>query len=154
MTTPRHVINLPRIGEKAPDFTVDAYPEGKVSLADYKGKKNVILAFYPKDNTPGCTKEMCSFTEDLSLFESANTVVFGVSTDTVKSHEEFAGKFNLKHQLLADEKFELGRKYGTVGPDRTTANRVLFVIDKNGFVKHVHEGMPENEKILEIIRGL
>jgi peroxiredoxin Q/BCP len=154
MTSPREAVALPRVGEKAPDFTCEAFPEGKISLSDYLGKKNVVLAFYPKDNTPGCTKEMCAITEDYSKFESADTVVFGVSTDSVKSHEGFAAKFNLKQHLLADHTHEVGRKYGVVAEDKNTASRVLFLIDKNGIIQYVHEGMPENAKVLEEISKL
>lgn len=154
MTSPREAVALPRVGEKAPDFTCEAFPEGKISLSDYHGKKNVVLAFYPKDNTPGCTKEMCAITEDYSKFESADTVVFGVSTDSVKSHEGFAAKFNLKQHLLADHTHEVGRKYGVVAEDKTTASRVLFLIDKNGIIQYVHEGMPDNAKVLEEISKL
>ena len=154
MTSPREAVALPRVGEKAPEFTCDSYPAGKVSLSDYHGKKNVVLAFYPKDNTPGCTKEMCAITEDYSKFENADTVVFGVSTDSVQSHEGFAAKYNLKQHLLADHTHEVGRKYGVVAEDKTTANRVLFLIDKEGIVQYVHEGMPENAKVLEEIAKL
>lgn len=154
MTSPREAVALPRVGEKAPEFTCEAFPEGKISLSDYRGKKNVVLAFYPKDNTPGCTKEMCAITEDYSKFESADTVVFGVSTDSVKSHEGFAAKFNLKQRLLADHTHEVGRKYGVVAEDKTTASRVLFLIDKNGIIQYVHEGMPDNAKVLEEISKL
>jgi thioredoxin-dependent peroxiredoxin len=154
MTSPKEAIALPRVGEKAPEFTCESYPEGKISLSDYRGKKNVVLAFYPKDDTPGCTKEMCAFTEDYSKFESADTVVFGISTDSVKSHEGFAAKFSLKQHLLADHTHEVGRKYGVVSEDKTTASRALFLIDKNGIVQYVHEGMPENAKVLEAIAKL
>jgi peroxiredoxin Q/BCP len=154
MTSPKEAIALPRVGEKAPEFTCESYPEGKISLLDFRGKKNVVLAFYPKDDTPGCTKEMCAFTEDYSKFENADTVVFGISTDSVKSHEGFASKFNLKQHLLADHTHEVGRKYGVVSEDKTTASRALFLIDKNGIVQYVHEGMPENAKVLEAIAKL
>lgn len=95
MTSPTEASTMPVAGEKAPEFKVAAHPEGEVSLSDFRGKKNVILAFYPKDNTPGCTKEMCAFSEDYSKFESADTVVFGVSSDSLASHDKFAKQFGL-----------------------------------------------------------
>src|SRR5271156_1131431 len=113
MTTQDTVTNLRKEGDVAPKFKLPAYPAGTVSLDDYLGKKNVILAFYPKDDTPGCTKEMCAFSEDLSKFETANTVVLGISCDKVDSHETFSGKFALKQVLLADEHGEIGKAYGT-----------------------------------------
>jgi peroxiredoxin Q/BCP len=147
-------VSLLKVGSQAPKFSLPAYPSGTVSLDQFAGKKNVILAFYPKDDTPGCTKEMCSFSEDLSQFESGDTAVFGISCDAVDSHEKFAGKYNLKQTLLADVGGTVGKQFGVIAPGKETASRVLFVIDKNGVIKHIHEGMPENAKILEVIRGL
>src|ERR1700688_4399152 len=90
------------VGQPAPRFELTAFPSGNVKLADYAGKKNVILAFYPKDSTPGCTIEMCGFSKDLSKFASTDTEVLGISCDSVNSHEKFAGRFKLKQNLLAD----------------------------------------------------
>src|ERR1700722_19946768 len=139
------------VGQPAPDFSLKAYPSRTHSLDQYKGKKNVILAFYPKDDTPGCTKEMCSFSEDLSQFETADTHVLGISCDAVDSHEKFATKYNLKQTLLADEGGTVAKQFGVMAPGKSTASRVLFIIDKNGVIKYIHEGMPENAKILEVI---
>jgi thioredoxin-dependent peroxiredoxin len=155
MTTPYEAtVKEPEIGEPAPKFSLPAYPEGTISLDDFRGQKNVILAFYPKDDTPGCTREMCSFTEDLSNFESADTAVLGISCDSVKSHEAFAGKYSLKQPLLADEGGQVGRLYGTVRQGSATASRTLFVIDKNGTVQHVFHGMPTNAELLAVVRDL
>src|SRR5580658_1322262 len=115
-------IKKPQIGQPAPKFKLSAHPGGTISLDDYLGKKNVILAFYPKDNTPGCTKEMCAFSEDLSKFNQADTQVLGISCDGTKSHESFSSKFDLKQPLLADEKGEVGKLYGTVIEGKATAN--------------------------------
>lgn len=155
MTTPREsTLKQPRVGDPAPAFSLQAYPNGTISLADFHGKKNIILAFYPKDDTPGCTKEMCAFSDDLSQFENASTEVLGISCDTVDSHQQFAGKFNLKQRLLADPQGETGRSYGVVGEGKSTASRVLFVIDKNGTVQHVQEGIPDNKQLLEVVKQL
>lgn len=148
------ITDVPKEGDQAPDFTLAAYPSGRVSLKDFRGKKNVVLAFYPKDSTPGCTKEMCAFSEDLSRFESANTVVLGISCDSLESHEKFARKHDLKQTLLADVEGEVGRAYGTVSEGKSTASRVLFIIDKNGIVQDVISGMPDNEQLLEAVGRL
>ncbi len=145
---------MPAVGQKAPDFELETYPAGKVKLSSFKGKKNVILAFYPKDNTPGCTKEMCAFSEDLSRFENAGTQVLGISCDSVNSHQTFSTKFNLKQLLLADPDGKVGKAYGVVADGKSTASRVLFIIDKNGIIKHVHQGMPENAQLLEVVTSL
>jgi len=156
MTTPYEApVKMLEVGDKAPTFKLDAYPIGTVSLDDYLGKKNVILAFYPKDDTPGCTKEMCSFSDDLSKFNDKDTQVLGISCDSVSSHEKFVGKFYLKQPLLADEDGTVARAYGTIKTgDRPMSDRVLFVIDKKGTVKHVFQGMPDNSELLSVIESL
>jgi peroxiredoxin Q/BCP len=143
-----------KVGDLAPKFKLQAYPSGTIGLDEYLGKKNVILAFYPKDDTPGCTKEMCAFSENLSQFEEANTQVLGISCDPVSSHEKFAGKFSLKQPLLADTEGIVGKAYGTVTADKATANRVLFVIDKKGIVRHIYQGIPDNNTLLSFVKTL
>jgi peroxiredoxin Q/BCP len=153
MTSPT-TTRRPEVGEPAPKFSLPAYPSGNISLDDYIGKKNVILAFYPKDDTPGCTKEMCAFSEDLSQFNDSNTQVLGISCDNVDSHQKFAEKYSLKQPLLADVGGKVGQSYGTVQVGGTTAKRTLFVIDKQGAVRHVFEGMPTNAELLDVVRQL
>jgi peroxiredoxin Q/BCP len=155
MTTPHETATrVPQEGDTAPKFKLQAYPSGMVSLDDYIGKKNVILAFYPKDDTPGCTKEMCSMSDDLSKFKDANTEILGISCDNLNSHEKFAGKYSLKQHLLADVGGEVGKLYGTVQDGKATANRVLFVIDKSGTIKHIIQGMPDNNQLLSLVQAL
>lgn len=143
-----------QVGDQAPQFTLPSHPAGTVNLQDFKGKKNILLAFYPKDDTPGCTKEMCGFSTDLDQFISTDTEVFGISCDNETSHEKFAGKYGLKFPLLADVGGKVGTLYGTVTEGKGTANRVLFVIDKQGVIKHIHEGMPDNQGLLKVLSGL
>lgn len=154
MTTPQGTQTVLHVGDQAPKFSLAAHPSGTVSLDDFHGKKNVVLAFYPKDDTPGCTKEMCNFSSDLDKFDSADTVVLGISCDNVSSHERFAGKHNLKQHLLADEQGIAGKAYGTVREGKNTAARVLFVIDKKGVIQHIEEGIPDNAKLLDVISRL
>jgi peroxiredoxin Q/BCP len=129
-------------GMKAPDFSLPTTDGGTFSLKGQKGKK-VVLYFYPKDNTSGCTKEACSFRDNYSAFKKKGVVLVGVSTDSVESHEKFAGKYDLPFTLVSDEKRELVTKYGVwkeknnygrkyMGTERTT-----FVIDENGIITHV-----------------
>jgi peroxiredoxin Q/BCP len=141
------------VGDPAPKFSLPAHPGGTVSLDDFIGK-NVILAFYPKNDTPGCTKEMCNFSADLDKFNSADTVVLGISCDNVMSHGEFSSKFGLKQPLLADEEGKVGMSYGTVREGKLMANRVLFLIDKNGTIRHIEEGIPDNKKLLDVLSTL
>ena len=133
---------MPAVGDNAPKFILPAYPEGKIALKDFAGK-NVVLYFYPRDNTPGCTKESCGFRDQLKAFEKSGTVVLGVSTDSVASHEKFATKFELPFPLLADEKHTVCEKYG-VWVEKTNYGkkywgilRTTFLINKKGKIAAV-----------------
>lgn len=143
-----------QVGQDAPSFKLKAYPSGEYSLDQFKGKKNVILAFYPKDDTPGCTTENCAFRDDLSKFENTNTQVFGISCDDLKSHEAFSKKFKFTHPLLADVAGEIARKYGTFQDTKGYSSRKLFIIDKNGKVQKIIDGMPTNSELLEFVKNL
>jgi len=150
MTSPRQTdVPIPREGDLAPKFRLPCYPKGEVSLADYLGEKKVLLAFYPRDNTPGCTKEMCAFSQDLISFASADTVVLGISCDSVQSHEKFSRQYSLQQILLSDEDGSVGKAYGAVLEGRSSANRILFLIDKEGVIQYIINGMPENAKVLQ-----
>lgn len=158
MTSVQPTTTLLKEGDKAPAFDLPAFVHGQaagnIKLADFAGSKNVILAFYPKDDTPGCTKEMCAFSEDLSAFAEHDTQLLGISCDNLSAHEKFAGKYTLKQPLLADESGLTGKQFGTVTDGKATASRVLFVIDKSGVIRHVVEGMPTNAQLLEVVKGL
>lgn len=143
-----------QIGQDAPQFTLQAYPSSKYSLSQFREKKNVILAYYPKDDTPGCTQENCAFRDDLSKFQEVNTQVFGISCDDVKSHEAFSKKFNFTHPLLADINGEVAKKYGVYKEEKGYASRKLFVIDKSGKVRKIVDGMPSNSELLGFVKTL
>lgn len=143
-----------KIGDQAPEFKLKAYPEGEYSLSQFKDKKNVILAFYPKDDTPGCTAENCAFRDDLLKFESIDTQIFGISCDDIKSHELFAKKFNFTHPLLADIGGETSKKYGTYQDQKGYASRKLFVIDKKGRIQKVVDGIPNNSELIDFLKTL
>jgi peroxiredoxin Q/BCP len=158
MTSPQTTSALLKAGDAAPAFDLAAHQGdkeiGNIKLSDFNGKQNVILAFYPKDDTPGCTKEMCAFSEDLEKFAEAHTQPLGISCDNVTSHGKFAGKYSLKQPLLSDDGGQVGKAYGTVVEGKATANRVTFVIDKNGIVQKVIEGMPSNAELLDFVKTL
>ncbi|MGC9327983.1 MAG: peroxiredoxin [Candidatus Hinthialibacter sp.] len=105
---------VPQEGKAAPAFTLPANNGKKVSLKDFKGKQQVVLYFYPKDNTPGCTQEACSFKDNIKKMEDKEAVVLGVSRDSVNSHSKFAEKFGLPFLLLSDEKEEICKKYDVI----------------------------------------
>lgn len=127
---------MPKAGDKAPDFDAETYGGKKVKLSDFAGKKTVALYFYPKDNTPGCTKEACSMRDGMKELEEMSIQVLGVSTDSVKSHEGFRDKFRLNFPILSDKSKSMVKAYG-VESDHGSARRVTFLVDKSGIIRHV-----------------
>ncbi|MFO7446345.1 MAG: thioredoxin-dependent thiol peroxidase [Ignavibacteriaceae bacterium] len=129
-------------GKKAPDFKLKNQDGKEISLSDFKGKK-VILYFYPKDDTPGCTKEACSFRDDFPKFENVDAVILGVSPDSVKSHKKFIEKHNLPFNLLSDESKEMLEKYGVwkeksmYGKKYMGVERTTYIIDEEGKIKKI-----------------
>jgi len=137
-------------GDEAPDFSLQS-DEGKwIKLSDYKGVSNVVLYFYPKDMTPGCTRQACSFRDNMSQFKELNAEILGVSTDDVESHKEFKQKENLNFTLLADPEKEVTKKYG-VQTTLGMASRVTFVIDKNGIIRKVYPKVNPAENYKELL---
>ena len=125
------------VGQKAPDFELPDAEGKRVRLADFKGKKAVVLYFYPKDDTPGCTKEACSFRDSYEDFQDAGAEVIGVSSDSATSHAKFAKRYKLPFTLLSDAKGEVRKKYGVPSTMGLMPGRVTYVIDKRGVVRHV-----------------
>jgi peroxiredoxin Q/BCP len=148
-----------KVGQKAPEFTVVDDSGKTVKLSDFKGKK-VVLYFYPKDDTPGCTKEACSFRDGISEIRKQGAVVLGVSADSAASHQKFKQKFDLNFPLLADtekkiiedydvwkEKSMYGRKY--MGIERTT-----YIIGKDGKISHIFPKVKVSEHYEEVLAAL
>lgn len=127
---------IPKVGEQAPEFDAQTYGGEEIKLSDYKGKRTVALYFYPKDNTPGCTKEACSLRDGKDELENLGVQVLGVSTDGVKAHENFRDKFNLNFPLISDKSKDIITAYG-VESDYGSARRITFLIDKTGVIRHV-----------------
>jgi peroxiredoxin Q/BCP len=146
-------------GDKAPEFTVSTNGGGRISLADYKGQ-NVILYFYPKDDTPGCTKEACAFRDGYADFKKKGAVVFGVSTDPVKSHDKFVEKFKLPFTLLADEDKKIVDSYGVwgeksfMGRKYMGTHRVTFLIGPDGKIKKIWPKVKPEEHAAEVLATL
>jgi peroxiredoxin Q/BCP len=146
-------------GDPAPDFSAAANGGGKISLADYKGR-NVILYFYPKDDTPGCTKEACAFRDGFSEFKKRGAVILGVSTDSVKAHDKFVEKFTLPFPLLADEDKKIVEAYGVWGEKKFMGrkymgtHRVTFLIDGEGVIKKIWPQVKPDEHAAEVLAAL
>jgi peroxiredoxin Q/BCP len=119
-------------GDSAPDFTLTADDGQTVSLGDLRGSR-VVIYFYPKDDTPGCTKQACALRDDWSSFEGLNTKVFGISPDSVESHQRFREKYSLPFQLLADPGHEVADRYGVWG-EKTSYGKTSMGIHRSAFV--------------------
>jgi len=133
---------MPDVGDKAPAFTLEDQSGKTVKLSDFKGKK-VVLYFYPKDDTPGCTREACSFRDEHGALQKAGAVVLGVSPDSEASHAKFAGKYKLNFPLLADPDHAVSEKYGAWGEKSLYGRKFMgiqrstFLIDGSGKVARV-----------------
>jgi thioredoxin-dependent peroxiredoxin len=146
-------------GIPAPDFELLDDTSTPRKLSDYRGK-NVVLYFYPADDTPGCTKEACNFRDDYSAYETANVVVLGVSPDDVASHVKFKKKFQLPFPLLADDGHKVCDLYGVWGPKKSFGKeydgvlRTTFLIDENGTIVKVFENVRPSEHSAEVLSSL
>ncbi len=132
-----------QVGQPAPPFTLPDASMEMFDLASFRGKKNVVLYFYPKDRTPGCTIQAIDFSDRESEFAALDTVVFGISRDDVLSHQSFIDEEGLSVQLLADTEAEVSRLYDVLrdktvdGRAKTCVERSTFVIDKQGILRHI-----------------
>ena len=148
-----------KVGEVAPKFSAATSGGGKVSLADFKGQ-NVILYFYPKDDTPGCTKEACAFRDHFADFKRKGAVVLGVSTDPVKAHDKVVEKFKLPFLLLADEDKKIVEAYGVggeksfMGRKYLGTHRVTFLIGPDGRIKKIWPLVKPEEHAAEVLAAL
>ena len=153
-------LSVPAVGAKAPVFDLPAFPEGRYKLSQFKGKQNVVLYFYPRDDTPGCTTEACGFRDHIGKFQSAGTVVLGVSTDSVPSHQKFADKFSLPFPLLADENHKVAEKYGVwveknlYGKQSMGIQRATLLIDKSGTIVAVWPKVKVEGHVAEVAAKL
>ena len=126
-----------RVGDEAPDFVLPDRTGKMVRLSEFRGRKAVVLYFYPKDDTPGCTKESCAFRDGYQDFQDAGAEVIGVSSDSAESHGKFAAKHRLPFTLLADQGGQVRKRYGVPATLGLLPGRVTFVIDRGGVVRHV-----------------
>ena len=147
------------VGDKAPEFEAINQDGVKVALKDFIGK-NVVLYFYPKDNTPGCTTEACEFSANYDQFIKNDTVIIGVSPDSVKSHAGFIAKQNLKHILLSDEDKEISKLYGVwqvkknYGKEYLGIVRSTFVIGKDGKIVKIYKSVKAKDHAAKVLADL
>jgi thioredoxin-dependent peroxiredoxin len=145
--------------QTAPDFVLPDENGVPQSLSDYRGKP-VVLYFYPKDDTPGCTTEACNFRDDYSAYEEAGVVILGVSPDSPKSHTKFKAKYNLPFTLLSDEDHHVAELYGVWGPKKYMGReyegiyRTTFVIDSEGNLQQVFEDVKPADHSAQLLQAL
>jgi thioredoxin-dependent peroxiredoxin len=148
-----------KAGDKAPTFAAATSGGGSVSLADFKGR-SVILYFYPRDATPGCTKEACAFRDHFAGFKKKGAAVLGVSVDSVKSHDKFVEKYKLPFTLLADDEKKIVRAYGVwglksfMGRKYMGTHRVTFLIGPDGRIKRIWPKVKPEEHAAEVLAAL
>ena len=151
--------NPPQAGEIAPEFTAASTSGSDVSLSSFRGKRNVLLAFFPLAFTGTCTKELVCFTEDFDQFAGKGVEILPISVDSTASLKEFKNKLQMKTDLLSDFKRDISRAYGVLNEDRFYSNRAYFLIDKEGRVRWSHiednnDQRRENSEILAAIKLL
>jgi peroxiredoxin Q/BCP len=151
---------LPEVGQPAPDFTLPSTDDRDVSLSDFRGKQAVVLYFYPRDDTPGCTAEACSFSDLRSLFQAHGAEILGVSTDSIRSHKKFQQKYELTFPLLADADHAVADRYGVwqhkrfMGREYMGIARTTFVIDKHGTIQAVFPNVKVEGHADQVLQAL
>ena len=138
-----------QVGDKAPDFTLPSQLGDNVTLSEYFGKKNIVLYFYPKDETPGCTKEACSFRDSYQQLTELDAEVLGVSGQGVESHKSFATHYGLPFILLADVGNKVRELYGVPQSMGILPGRVTYIIDKKGVVRHIFNSQTQAQRHVE-----
>jgi thioredoxin-dependent peroxiredoxin len=145
-----------KVGDKAPDFELSADDDKTYTLKDFRGKK-IILYFYPKDNTSGCTAEACDFRDNIKIFEKKNSVVIGVSKDSTDSHKKFKEKFDLPFTLLSDESLKILKNYfvwkekNLYGKKYMGIERTTYVIDEKGIIQNIFSKVKVKEHVKEVL---
>lgn len=152
MTTDTLELTPLAVGTPAPDFNLSASGvEGTVKLSDYRGK-NLIIVFYPKDQTPGCTRQLCSLRDDLALFKGLNTEILGSNPGSKESHERFSEKESYPFPILVDADKTMATAYQALKPEGGI-QRTVYIIDGQGVIRFSQQGMPSDEELAASIRG-
>jgi peroxiredoxin Q/BCP len=141
-----------KVGDKAPDFTLQSQMGDDVMLSEFFGKKNIVLYFYPKDETTGCTKEACTFRDNYEELTKLGAEVIGVSGQSVESHKSFASHYGLPFILLSDEGNKVRELYGVPSNMGIIPGRVTYIIDKKGVVRHIFNSQTQAQKHVEEAR--
>lgn len=143
------------VGDPAPDFTAES-TDGSVSLNDCRGM-NVVLYFYVRDQTPGCTMQSVGLRDGIDKIKDYGAEVLGVSTDDLNSHREFLSRYNLNFPLIADPDFRISKAYGVFNEERNAARRATFVIDRNGIIRHIFSKVDVRahaDEVIDVLKSI
>jgi len=143
-----------KVGDQAPEFEGPTTDGSKLGLKDFVGKKNVVLYFYPKDDTPGCTREACSFRDNITPIRKMGAEVIGVSLDSITSHEKFTTKYGLPFPLISDKEKQIAKAFGVLKETGTSTNRITFIIDKQGKIAKVFPKVDVSKHTDEVVAAL
>ena len=143
-----------KVGDSAPEFEGPTSDGSKLGLKSFLGKKNVVLYFYPKDDTPGCTREACSFRDNIGPIRKMGAEVVGVSLDSITSHDKFTSKYNLPFPLISDKQKRIAQAFGVLKDTGTSASRVTFIIDKAGKITKVFPKVDVSKHTEEVVAAL
>ncbi|ARI80846.1 Genome sequencing data, contig C325 [Microcystis aeruginosa PCC 9432] len=130
-----------KVGDRVPNFSLPSQTGTTVNISDLIGKKSLVIYFYPKDDTPGCTAESCAFRDSYEVFTDAGAEVIGISADSPQSHQQFAQKYNLPFTLLSDSDNRVRKLFGVPATLFVLPGRVTYIIDKEGIVRHIFDSM-------------
>lgn len=130
-----------KVGDRVPVFSLPSQTGTTVNISDLLGKKSLVIYFYPKDDTPGCTAESCAFRDSYEVFTDAGAEVIGISADSPQSHQQFAQKYNLPFTLLSDSDNRVRKLFGVPATLFVLPGRVTYIIDKEGIVRHIFDSM-------------
>jgi thioredoxin-dependent peroxiredoxin len=130
-----------KVGDRVPNFSLPSQTGTTVNISDLIGKKSLVIYFYPKDDTPGCTAESCAFRDSYEVFTDAGAEVIGISADSPQSHQQFAQKYSLPFTLLSDTDNQVRKLFGVPSTLFVLPGRVTYVIDKEGIVRHIFDSM-------------
>lgn len=130
-----------KVGDRVPNFSLPSQTGETVNIGDLIGKKSLVIYFYPKDDTPGCTAESCAFRDSYEVFTDAGAEVIGISADSPQSHQQFAQKYNLPFTLLSDSDNRVRKLFGVPSTLFVLPGRVTYIIDKEGIVRHIFDSM-------------
>jgi len=143
-----------KVGDRAPEFEGPTTNGSKLGSRDFIGKQNVVLYFYPKDDTPGCTREACSFRDNIAEIRKMGAEVVGVSLDSIVSHEKFTTKYSLPFPLISDKEKQIAEAFGVLKETGTSANRTTFIIDKQGKIAKVFPKVDVSKHTEEVVTAL